>query len=272
MAWLPEEDETWLRDYIASQRWIFAKTFADTAPHEYIVRRRNGVDPDWFRMQNLITDFGHMQNYFRVPRPYLILDGWKYWHIEPIINRAKPPETTYGNQWVPDTRSNRLATWYDRHAHEYDTLELVTKEEKAAVAELLKVAVKGGVLDVGCGTGMLLDLHPVKPIDYLGLDPSGGMLNVHVLKHHRHQVLPYMLGEAGPRLRPWHTVAALFGSASHLTPREIGIADRLADGFLLLMFFDSPRIDDRDTYAAARSIADVHFVRYGRFRAVFRQS
>lgn len=42
---------------------------------------------------------------------------------------------------------------------------------------------KPRVLDIGCGTGALLDLGILDPARYTGIDSSQGMLNGLVLKH-----------------------------------------------------------------------------------------
>ena len=40
-------EEQKLREFINKQSWIFAKTYANKAPHEYIIRGRiNGTDED----------------------------------------------------------------------------------------------------------------------------------------------------------------------------------------------------------------------------------
>jgi SAM-dependent methyltransferase len=41
----------------------------------------------------------------------------------------------------------------------------------------------GSVLDVGCGTGLFLDHEMVAPSDYVGIDPSAGMISRLKAKH-----------------------------------------------------------------------------------------
>ena len=48
-------EESELREFINKQSWIFAKTYANKAPHEYIVRGRiNGTDGEFMSMVNYI--------------------------------------------------------------------------------------------------------------------------------------------------------------------------------------------------------------------------
>ena len=52
-------DETYMRDFINKQSWIFAKTYANKAPHEYIVRgRTKGTDEEFMAAVNYIQENG----------------------------------------------------------------------------------------------------------------------------------------------------------------------------------------------------------------------
>lgn len=73
---------------------------------------------------------------------------------------------------------------YDRIAEVYDSLfsDEASQKENKLVAEQLE-PFKGSFYDIGCGTGLLLELLPdLKPIDYRGVDPSMGMLEVLINK------------------------------------------------------------------------------------------
>ena len=77
------------RKFIASCDWIFAKTYAQTAPHEYIVREKLPADLqadfDWFA--NLIDHEGYEDKFYDATFTYLPIDSKKYWHMENLINR-----------------------------------------------------------------------------------------------------------------------------------------------------------------------------------------
>jgi SAM-dependent methyltransferase len=81
----------------------------------------------------------------------------------------------------------------------------------------------GTVLDVGCGTGYVLDLFPdaawLSPSRYLGVDPSREMIEAARAKHSRHH---FEIASAETALRAtasgwtWvDTVLALFGPMNH---------------------------------------------------------
>jgi hypothetical protein len=88
-----------LRKLINDTEWIFAKTYAATWPHHYIVRER--VDEDLFvKMVHHIRFFGYEGRFY--DKKFIFFDeiGMTYWTMgEPInettiINRC-PKENTY---------------------------------------------------------------------------------------------------------------------------------------------------------------------------------
>lgn len=78
---------------------------------------------------------------------------------------------------------------YDALAEGYDSLftSAVDAAENEALSRLLKDKVQGAVLDIGCGTGLLLDLLNIDTTHYLGVDISHGMIDVARRKHPHHQ-------------------------------------------------------------------------------------
>lgn len=81
-----------LEQFIHDCDWIFAKTYADTWPHEYIVREQ--VNGDMFdRLAGHIDTHGHKEHFYRKQMTYLEFDGHVYWHMDNIINRCLPEDT-----------------------------------------------------------------------------------------------------------------------------------------------------------------------------------
>ena len=99
MAELPEE----LSDFIASQKWIFAKTYAKTWPHEYIVREQ--VDEELFlQLVRHIREHGYEGHFYRKKITYFDADGMVYWTMGAPIN-----ETTIINRCIKEnTYEERL--------------------------------------------------------------------------------------------------------------------------------------------------------------------
>lgn len=88
-----EEMPNDLKNFIDSSQWIFAKTYAKTWPHEYIVQEK--VDRRLFdKLAEYIDSNGVADFFYQKQMIYLEYNGYVYWHMENIINRC-PPEDTY---------------------------------------------------------------------------------------------------------------------------------------------------------------------------------
>jgi len=77
---------------VESQIWKFAKTYAQTAPHEYIVDEWN---IKLFReICHLIDTQGYEEKFYDKPFRYYNIGEYKYWYCENILNRC-PIENRY---------------------------------------------------------------------------------------------------------------------------------------------------------------------------------
>lgn len=73
--------------------WTFAKTYAKTWPHEYIVREK--VDAALFdEFAAFIDQNGYESHFYQAKQIYLDLGSHTYWHMDNIINRC-PTKDTY---------------------------------------------------------------------------------------------------------------------------------------------------------------------------------
>jgi len=74
---------------------------------------------------------------------------------------------------------------YDKIAAQYDGLFLDESsiKENEIIMDKIKNLIEGKVLDVGCGTGLLLDYIKIPPHNYYGIDISPNMLNILKRKH-----------------------------------------------------------------------------------------
>ena len=81
-----------LKQFIADSTWIFAKTYATTWPHEYLVAER--VDGVMFHaLAEHIDKFGYESEFYDMRYIYFDYDGNTYWHMGNIINRCSESET-----------------------------------------------------------------------------------------------------------------------------------------------------------------------------------
>jgi hypothetical protein len=78
--------------FISTYKWAFAKTYAHTWPHEYIVQER--VDGDLFlALARHIARRGYEGRFYDEKNVYLDHGEHTYWRIENIINRCPRSET-----------------------------------------------------------------------------------------------------------------------------------------------------------------------------------
>lgn len=87
-----------LKAFVNQQEWTFAKTYASTWPHEYIVRDR--VDEDLFvQLVQHIRTYGYEGNFYRKHITYFDEDVMVYWTMGApidetiIVNRCKKEQT-----------------------------------------------------------------------------------------------------------------------------------------------------------------------------------
>ena len=69
-----------VKEFIGKQDWIFAKTYAHKAPHEYVVRNKvNGSDDEFMYVVNYIQENGITMYFWNNPNKYIFVDGHQYW-------------------------------------------------------------------------------------------------------------------------------------------------------------------------------------------------
>ena len=81
-----------VKKFIEECEWTFAKTYASTWPHEYIVEEN--VDNVFYKkLAEHIDTYGTKQYFYSIQMIYFNFDGKTYWHMENIINRCDESET-----------------------------------------------------------------------------------------------------------------------------------------------------------------------------------
>lgn len=69
-----------VKDFIEKQNWIFAKTYSDRAPHEYVVRGKlNGTDEEFLEIVDYIQKTGITMYFWNHPNKYIFVDNCQYW-------------------------------------------------------------------------------------------------------------------------------------------------------------------------------------------------
>lgn len=253
LACITTDDLEWWLELIHELDWVFAVTYAEGAPHEYV---RGGhtsgfTAEDCVRAARVIRTFGEPAKFYKTTRIYLTdANGWKYWdmagddiRVSSIINRGRV-EHVYGVQNAPRTKSETL-TAYDSVATEWDRSLGATDDERDQIIELvgsLGTFTKRRVLDIGCGTGLALDLGITEQVRYVGIDPSQAMLNQLVLKYPRLAGVHAMTFSEAIKRRflggtRFDLVLALGGSASYLSDQDLSAIETHAAGPVVLSAF-----------------------------------
>lgn len=115
------------RDFVNKQDWIFAKTFADKAPHEYIVRDNiNGSDEEFMQIVEYIQENGFTMHWNDgYPNKYVYLDGYNYWMMmwgqnDPTacLNRSVAKDYRISVEWKTARRRRLLAETRKRKEEE----------------------------------------------------------------------------------------------------------------------------------------------------------
>lgn len=125
---------------------------------------------------------------------------------------------------------------YDKIAREYEEIfnSKSFQLENDEVANMLRPYIKGRVLDIGCGTGLLMDMLGDIP-EYTGVDESEGMIKVFKEKYPKANLIQKKFGEV--ELGKFDSIISLFGSVSYLTEEEIlKISEHQSEGcFIFIM-------------------------------------
>lgn len=262
------EDLGWWLALAPTLEWTVARTYAQTAPHSYVVHPRSAgmTESDYVRAAHAIHTFGEPAKFYSMTNIYLTspCGGLKWWTMDrdlngtSLINQATT-ERLYGVQNAPSTYSG-VRTPYDEIATRYDDRHPITDTEGEMLTELVspfKSDYPTSVLDVGCGTGRILDLGLAAPDRYAGVDPSQSMLNMLVRKHPGVAgVYPMTIEKAladGLFTRGQFEIVIAYGSAGEFAPDTIAaLADLASRALMLKHTNDELEIVDRRGRSAGR--------------------
>ena len=255
-----------LVDALVSARYSVASTMPYVPHHYTVLRDWDGTDgrhdADTFRqVAYLVTERGVRRRYYSMVNPYLEVNGYKYWTMDDdpadvtLVNRAaKLHGVDYRGE--PESDSTEAA-FYAAVAIGYDAMFSWGDDLEDSKRYCRMAAPQGDVLDIGCGTGRLVDFrgnewklgyrYELEPARYVGIDPSPGMLGVFAAKHPEFGgSLVRTAFEDYWTTRRFDTIVGMFGSPSYAQRNADVVAkcDWLLKpgGRAFLMFYaDAPR-------------------------------
>lgn len=133
---------------------------------------------------------------------------------------------------------------YDKIAEDYDTryTDETCRLENELVAHLVRDTIPRGstVFDVGCGTGLALELGLSHPAKYVGIDPSAGMLKRFAEKFPwaRTKHLSFEEWSDGHPDETFDGLISLFGSCSYFDGKYTERLFELAPNLVLMHYVE----------------------------------
>ena len=211
-------------ELLNNSSYTFARTAKKRNPHWYTLIKDWEDKEEFLEVVQFIRDNGVDEFFWKIKYICYHHKGWKYWTMGAPLDETILINKTY------------VSESYNKIAYKYDDLfksDQYQKENKEIVG-LLKPHIKGvSVLDIGSGTGLLLDLLSIDPKLYTGIDPSYGMVKQARLKHPLHK---FQLSKLETCFDFSVLAVSLFGSMNYVLPSYFDKIDSISE-YHFLMFY-----------------------------------
>ena len=228
-------------ELLMKQEWTFAKTMAEN-PHWYTVRQRWERDEDFVFTVEYMRANGYDGWFGGREYRYWDFNGRTYWTMGDAINLPDgKPHTRIINR-KPRTQQVEYFSDYDHIADQYDTM-FSTPEYQAENEQVFGMAPKinrgDRVLEIGCGSGPYFSSAGIDQMNYVGVDPSAGMLERFRAAH-----LDKSLNLVCDKFENFYAgkfdlIVSFFGSMSYVRPDALTRIPKMLrpGGRLFLMFY-----------------------------------
>ena len=215
-----------ITEILESKKWTFAKTMP-AMPHYWSSRDQWGDNKQFEYVVQYLRDHGPKEIWGKYKHNYFYSSGFKYWTMGAPLNI-----TTIINRAIPSSEAD-----YDSIAHKYDGL-FCDRESLAETKEAFKMTnAIGRILDIGCGTGTAVEWLKTNPFNYVGIDPSGKMLQRFIHKHPQFAASLQKCSFENYWGTGFDTIIAMFGTASYVENIEKIKKMLNPNGTAFLMFY-----------------------------------
>lgn len=229
---MTNEEFMYLGNALTTHEYTFAKTMP-RHPHWYTIRYEWDDDSQFVNAVKLIRRHGYDRRFYSKHYTSFDLNEHYYWTMGEPIDKDGKPWTYIINRAV-----RRFNSDYDSIGQEYDGLfkDDFALAENSDVMEAIGYSKGESILDIGCGTGLFLEYNDCD--DYLGIDPSEGMLARLSSKFPSAETVRTEF-ESFYTPRRFDKVISTFGSCSYIDPKTISRVRDFTkpDGSMLLMFY-----------------------------------
>ncbi|MYD46243.1 MAG: class I SAM-dependent methyltransferase [Gammaproteobacteria bacterium] len=207
-----------LAELLEQHAYCFAFTMPST-PHRYTLKRMWESDELFVEALRKMRAVERVEEFFRgYWYRRFIANGYKYWTMGANLDHVLINRATHA---IPIDPYTAVADYYDLGFHKSQS----EVERSIRVYEQLPIQPDQEILDIGCGTGTLVDFRfkHIRPEQYTGIDPSRGMLSVFGDKHSefRARLCRTAFEDYWPRpLKKFDLIVALFGVPSYIGAPE----------------------------------------------------
>ena len=238
-----------LAELLERHSYRFARTMPG-APHSYTLKRTWPGENEFvealrkMRAVERIEEFfkGHWYRRFNA-------NGYKYWTMGASLEHILINRAIHASPFDPYAT---VCDSYDLSIHDRKS----DVERSRQVYDSLKIEPGTEILDIGCGTGSLVDFRSrdIDPERYVGIDPSRGMLGVFGDKHpeFRDRLIRTPFEDYWPKPgRKFDLVVGLFGVPSHIGDTDFlsGKAQWLLNtGGTAVLMYNGKKPEDMEFY------------------------
>ena len=238
-----------LAELLEKHSYRFARTMPGT-PHSYTLKRT------WHSEDQFVEALGKMRAVERIEEFFkgywyhrFSANGYKYWTMGASLDHILINRAIHAPLFDPYTANSDS---YDLAVHKEES----DVEWSKRVYDSLKNEPGADILDIGCGTGSLVDFRfrRIHPEHYIGIDPSRGMLGVFGDKHpeFRDRLIRTPFEDYWPKPRQkFDLVVALFGVPSYIGEPDLvsrKVQWLLKPGGTAVLMYNKRKPEDTDFY------------------------